>query len=286
MKKESGKRFGLLLLTAILFTACGGSSTPSAGGTESGTSLQVEGTVITNQSGSTDKSDGTLQEKENANVSSFKTRAPAEDVTATENTLIVAEGDKGVEIIRIGYNDRIDHEVIATITGINATFVTLSDDARKLYVQNREGYINVYDISDVRNPLKAGLYTKEAIRLEPATRNGRYEFVVRNDKGMYIYDTGTSGSKKLVTSYTRTPVYGIVLVDGDTKALTATKNGGVDLLDISNFSHIEKIGNHPLAGETLGLSFNAKSGLLFVANGDQGVKVFNLNIFIDEMLTN
>lgn len=277
-------KFSVLLLTALLLGACGGSSTSAPENGSSSTSLQTEGSIVTNKSDDTQSSYGSNSEQSTGAISSFKTKAPAEDVAASADTLFVAEGDRGVEIIRIGYNDRIDHEVIATITGVNATFVALSEDQRTLYVQNREGYTNVYNISDIKNPQKAGLYTKGAIKLDPTTKNGLYAFVVRKEKGMYIYDISNPSSKRRITSYTKTAVYGIVLVDSDTKALTATKNDGIDLLDISDFSDIKKIGNHSVPGETLGLSVNQKSGLLFVANGAQGVKVFNLNIFIDEML--
>jgi hypothetical protein len=290
MKHTHYKRrgFALILTAALLLSACGGSSTSSTdngSGTDTKSDLQTDGSIITNKSDNTKNSYGSNNAKKSDAVASFKTKAPAEDVVASEDTLFIAEGDKGVEIVRIGYNDRIDHEVIATISGVNATFVALSEDRSKLYVQNREGYVNLFDISDIKNPQREGLYTANAIKLSPTTKDGLYEFVTRDEKGMYIYDISNPSSKKRIGSYTQTPVYGIVLIDHDTKALTATKTSGIDLLDISNISEIKKVGNHPLSGTTLGLSLNETRGVLFVANGDQGVKVFNLNIFLDEMVT-
>jgi hypothetical protein len=278
--------FAFILTSVLLLSGCGGSNTTKSSskiGTKS--DLQTDGSIITNKSDDTQSSYGSNNAQNSDAVASFKTKAPAEDVTSFEDTLFIAEGDKGVEIVRIGYNDRIDHEVIATISGVNATFVALSEDRSRLYVQNREGYVNVFNISDIKNPQREGLYTANAIKLSPTTKDGLYEFVTRDEKGMYIYDISNPSSKKRIGSYTETPVYGIVLIDNDTKALTATKTSGIDLLDISDFSKIKKVGNHPLSGTTLGLSLNETRGVLFVANGDQGVKVFNLNIFLNEMVT-
>ncbi len=284
MQKEGtlAKQLSALLLCGWLVSGCGGGSTPTPG--DEATSLQTDGTSVSidgqNQPDTTSQTTGDNQ----SYVSSVTTKGPAEDVVASQEALFIAEGDHGVEIIKIGYKDRIDHELIATISGINATYVTLSEDQTKLYIQNKEGYINIYNIEDIYHPIRERIVTRESLQSNPVTKNGLYEFAPKQQEGLIVYDVSNPSNKTLVSRYTTSPVYSLVLVDQDTKALVATKTNGIDLLDITDPYHIEKKGNHPMAGNTLGLSVNEGSGLLFIANGDNGVKVYNLNIFIDTML--
>jgi len=272
----------ICLVAGVLFIGCGGGSTPPPQ-SDTHSALQQEGDTVTvdNQSGTPSNALGKNDTAADQNAT-LPTNAPAQDVTASQEALFVAEGDRGVEVISIGYKDRIDHELLTTITGINATFVALSEDQTRLYVQNREGYVNIYNISDLKNPVKERIIDKKSLHIDPTTKNGLYEFVAKQEKGMVIYDIGNPSDRKVAAKFTQRPVYDILLIDDDTKALTATKTMGVDLLDISDPTQIHRLGNHPLPGETLGLSINEKSGLLFVANGDNGVQVFNLNIFIDD----
>lgn len=268
------------LVAGVLFIGCGGGSTPPPK-SDTPSTLQQEGdAVVVNNHSDTPSDNDTAADKS----ATLPTKAPAQDVTASQEALFVAEGDRGVEVISIGYKDRIDHELLTTITGVNATFVTLSEDQTRLYVQNREGYVNIYNISDLKNPVKERIIDKKSLHTDPVTKNGLYEFVAKQDKGMVVYDIGNPSNRKIAAKFTQRPVYDILPIDRDTKALTATKTMGVDLLDISDPTQIRQLGNHPMPGATLGLSINKKSGLLFIANGDNGVKVFNLNIFIDNLL--
>ena len=291
MRNRKGEKFGYtaaLLLTALLVGGCGGGSTPPPGKTQSPTgSIDQNGMHITTDgktSTTNGNSDKKKQEQQQPLLTNLPTKAPAEDVASSQDALFVAEGDKGVEIITIGYHDRIDHELVGSIQGINATSIHLSEDQTRLYVQNREGFVNIYDISDIKAPKRIRLTDSAALNLDPYTENGLYQFVAKQDKGFIVYDVSNPSNKTKIVTYNATPTYEIALIDRDTKALVATKSSGIDLLDISDIDHINKLGNHPLSGETLGISVNRKSGLLFVANGDKGVKVFNLNIFIDSML--
>ncbi len=268
------KTAALLLCTALM-TGCGGGSTPPA--TQS---LQTEGATQNGSQQSSDKQNQTDNDSLREALSGVKTRGPAKDVTSSKDALFVAEGDKGVEIIKIGYKDRIDHEVLSTITGINATFVTLSADKTRLYVQNREGFVNIYNISDIHHPVRERTVTAESLRLDPVSRDGRYRFVAEKEKGLCVYDISNPATPQRIAQYGQRPVYAVVLLDDDTRALTATKTDGVDLLDITDPASIKKIGHHPIAGETLGLSVNASKGLLFVARGDAGVKLYDLKIFL------
>ena len=276
-----------IVFLGLLLSACGGSST---------TPPQKQATVPIKEAGNTVTTNGTKQpgnttdtkaaeneEKKQELLTGLSTKAPAEDVAASGDTLFVAEGDKGVEIIRIGYHDRIDHELIGIITGINATSLQLSEDQTRLYIQNREGYVNIYDISNINSPKRIKIMAGTAVDLSPRTKNGLYEFVAKQEKGFIVYDVSNPSNKNEAAVYTHSPAFEIVLIDQDTKALVATKSDGIILLDISDIDHIREMGHHAIAGETLGVSVNEQSGLLFVANGTRGVGVFNLNIFLDTM---
>ena len=100
---------------------------------------------------------------------------------------------------------------------------------------------------------------------------------------MVVYDISNPSHKERVSTFHEVPVYALALVDQDTKALAASGTKGVSLLDLADHEHIHKVASFPMEDKTLGISINTKSGLLFVANGDKGIKVFNLNIFMDDL---
>ena len=274
------KRMSALLFISLLMGACGSSTGTGNDSSGTDTTLQAEGTTVTT---SNSKNEPSGQKQGNSLLSNVQTSAPAKDVAASQDALFIAEGDHGVEIIQIGYNDRIDYELITTITGINATYVTLSEDQTKLYVENKDGYYNVYDIRDIKAPRKEKVLTKGSLQTNPVSTSGVYEYAPKKKAGLYIYDISNPSQKTLVTQYNAIAVYAVVLVDQGTKALTANKEKGLTLLDVSHPDTVTRLSNKQLPGETLGLSVNPDSGLLFVANGDNGIKVFNLNIFLDEL---
>ncbi len=270
----------LFTFTVLLFlTGCGGG----------GGSAPTQNTQTSNNNASSLTTDGNTQNKEqstntNGSISKLNTAANAQDLTASKDALFVAEGDKGVEILKIGYQDRIEHEVVATIPGINAKHVSLSNDQTKLYVENNQGFINIFDISDIKSPRKERIVTKQSLQVDPITEDGRYQFTPKDEKGLYVYDISNPSNKNLLVKYTKSPVYDITLVDHDTKAIVATKSHGIDILKIDDIDHIKVIANESIDGNVLGVSINKSSGLLFVANGDKGIKVYNLNLLLDSLL--
>jgi len=287
ISKSNLQKISVTALLALALVGCGSSSPES--GNDSGKNLQTDSTTTQiGQNGNTSASDtgntsGANAQAASSQLSTFQTRAPAEDVTSSDSALFIAEGDKGVEVVRIGYNDRIDHELITTITGINATQLALSDDQKELYVMNKQGSINVYDISDIHAPRRTKLLVAGAIQNNPVSPEGTYEFVPEKQAGLHVYDISNPSHKSLISTFHEVPVYALVLVDQASKALAATGDNGIALLDVADPAHIAKTAELPIEGKTLGISVNKKSGLLFVANGDKGIKVFNLNILLDKL---
>ena len=278
------KKFSVILLLALTLVGCGSSS--SSGGNNNGQNLQTEGTAsyaVQNSANSVSHTDDTNTQTPPSQLNTLQTHAPAKDVAGTDNALFIAEGDKGVEIVQIGYSDKVEHELVTTITGINATQLKLSNDQKELYVINKEGAINVYDISDIKSPRRTKLLVAGSIEVNPVSTDGTYEFLPKKQAGLHIYDVSNPSHKVLVGTYKEIPVYALVLVDQASKALAATGDHGLVLLDVADPAHIVKTAELPLDGKTLGVSVNKKSGLLFVANGDKGIKVFNLNILLDEL---
>ncbi len=275
------QKISLSALLVLILGACGGST--SSGESNTNKNLQTEGTTSLQNTSSGTSAESLQKENKNLYAGTFETTAPAEDVTSSDNALFIAEGDKGVEVIQIGYKDKIEHNVITTITGINASKVSLSEDQTTLYVQNREGFINVYDIQDIHAPRKVKILTKDSIQTNPVSHNGIYEYVPNEKSGMTIYDISNPSNKQMISKFQETAVYALVLVDQGTKGLAATGADGIALLDLGDPEHIHKTGTFPMEGKTLGVSINKTSGLLFVANGDLGIKVFNLNLFLDHL---
>ncbi len=266
---------GTVLTASLFLSGCGGSS----GGSNTDNQLITDGETLSKQAL------GDTKSRDEA-VSDFSTKSPAEDVAASKDALFIAEGDGGVEIIKIGFNDKVEHEYITTISGINASFVSLSDDHTKLYVQNKEGFVNIFNIKNIKSPQKERTISKQAFDDSVLSGDKNYRYFPKDEKGMQVYDVRDPSDKRKIAVYSDSPVYSLILVDHDTKALAATNSNGIDLLDIADHKKIHKIGNYPLSGKTLGLSANTQKGLLFVANGDKGVKIFNLNILLDSILQN
>ena len=287
ISKNITYKISVATLLALTLIGCGSSNPQS--GNDSGNNLQTESTTAQiGQNGDTSISgigngNSAYTKTTSSQLSTLQTRAPAKDVTSSDNALFIAEGDKGVEVVQIGYNDRVDHKLITTISGINATQISLSDDQKELYVINKQGSINVYDISDIQAPRRTKLLAAGSIQVNPVSTEGNYEFVPKKQAGLRVYDISNPSHKDLIATFHEVPVYALVLVDQASKALAATGNNGLVLLDVANPTHIAKTAEFPIDGKTLGVSVNKKTGQLFVANGDKGIKVFNLNALLDEL---
>jgi hypothetical protein len=160
----------------------------------------------------------------------------------------------------------------------------LSADGKKLHVINEEGYVNVFDITNISKPLKDGkIYTQSEIKKETITKDGNYKFMPKADKGVAIYDISNPSAESLVTTFNKSSAYDIVLADRDTKLLLAAGHSGINLLDITDPINPNLAANFSLDGNIRGISLNEEQGLLFVANGDDGVLVYSLNVLLDKI---
>jgi hypothetical protein len=279
MRKNSNKFAMTLFLSFTLWGCGGGGSTGSENTSASSLTTQTNTNQLSTQSLS-DK----LSYTEDGKVGTIATSSAVSSVAIADNTLFLSEGKDGVEVIRIGYNDKISSEVLFTIDNINAQHVTLSEDEQKLYIEDEVGFIQIYDISDLSHPKHIGRTTKQKIDNAAISQNRTYKYIPRGKDGLEIRNISNPSNPIIESTYKISNAFDVVLVEDDTKALIAAGAVGINLLDVSNPKRVDNIANYRIRGtEVMGLSLNNTKELLFVATGDKGVMVFNIDILLHKL---
>ena len=257
------KLISLVLIQALFLIGCG-SSNPS------GSQYKAPET----------KSKTDIKADKDGKIKTIKLSGSADSVAVSKDALFVAKGKDGVDVVKIGYDDAISSEFITAIEGINAKSVNLSKDGSKLYVENEQGFVNIINIQNLSNPIKESVTTKQKTQKFVQSGDG-YKFVPKGEKGLEIYDASNPSNIELKLTFNKANVYDIVLADKESKALLASGAAGINLLDITTPTSPNMIANFSVGGGVKGLSLNQEQGILFVANGDNGVLVYNLNIMLD-----
>ncbi len=224
-----------------------------------------------------------IKQEKSATLGSVSTEGVANALTVSKDGIIfVAEKNHGVEIISIGFNDRISSDLLSTIDSINAENVILSDDESTLYVEDEEGKFHVLDISDLSNPVETEIIDKidksVSILSEDETMQYRVDWC-----GLIGEDVSNPAQSERLFLLEDKEIQDVVLVDNDSKLLVAHGHEGLQLLDLNDMKNPIMIGSKALGGDTSGLSLLKKDGILFVANGASGVQIFDLDILLHEM---
>ncbi len=224
-----------------------------------------------------------IKQEKSATLGSVSTEGVANALTVSKDGIIfVAEKNHGVEIISIGFNDRISSDLLSTIDSINAENVILSDDESTLYVEDEEGKFHVLDISDLSNPVETEIIDKidksVSILSEDETMQYRVDWC-----GLIGEDVSNPAQSERLFLLEDKEIQDVVLVDNDSKLLVAHGHEGLQLLDLNDMKNPIMIGSKALDGDTSGLSLLKKDGILFVANGASGVQIFDLDILLHEM---
>ncbi len=261
------------LITLTFLGGCGGSSPVENSQVDNYNEPQKE--IIGEKSTLEKKYDMTKSDGD-----SISTDAPAVDVAVSKETLFVAQGENGVEIIKIGYDDVISSARIAQVTDLNAYAVSVSEDASTLYVTNKEGFVNVVDITNINKPEKVKLITKKEANSFTLSEDGRYKFVPKGKKGLDIFDVSNPHNPILETTITNFSAYSVVVAQNDTKVLVASGVSGINIVDISDIKKPNTVARYKLKGNTTGLALDREASILFVANGDNGVSIFNVDMVI------
>ena len=224
-----------------------------------------------------------IKNKNSASLGSVSTAGAAGALTVSQKGIIfVAEKNHGVEIIAIGFNDRVSSDLLSTIDTVDAVNVILSDDESKLYVEDKEGKFHVLDISDLSQPKELEVIDKieNSVSITSEDASARYRVAACGLIGEDVSNPSDVTRKFILKDR---DILDVVLVDDDTKLLVAHGKDGLQLLDLKDPKNPIMIATKDLAGDTSGLSLLKKDGILFVANGDKGVEIFDLDILLHEM---
>ncbi len=224
-----------------------------------------------------------IKQADAASLGSVDTKGVANALTVSQDGIIfVAEKSAGVEIISIGYKDKVSSDLLASIDMSDAKNVTLSDDEKTLYVEDSTGKFHIVDISDLSHPEQRGVidHIDKVTAVTSADATMRYRVVGCGLIGEEVSNPAQSERKFLLKDKA---IQDVLLVDNDTKLLVAHGKDGLQLMDLSSGEPI-MIASKSLGDDTSGLSLLKKDGILFVANGASGVQIFNLDILLHEMM--
>lgn len=224
-----------------------------------------------------------IKQEKSATLGSVSTQGVANALTVSQDGIIfVAEKNHGVEIISIGFNDRVSSDLLSTIDSINAENVILSDDEKTLYVEDADGKFHVLEISDLSNPVETEIIDQieKSVSILSEDETVRYRV---NDCGLVGEDVSNPAQSERLFLLEDKEIQDVVLVDDDTKLLVAHGHEGLQLLDLNDMKNPIMIGSKELGDDTSGLSLLKKDGILFVANGASGVQIFDLDILLHEM---
>ncbi len=268
-----------IIISAILSIMIGCGDGSSTQGATSSTDQSATQAKLTTQSITEN-----LTYDKNGKITNIHANGDVKGIAVSKEALFFAEGKDGVEIIRIGYSDKISTEVLYNITDIDAKSVTLSADEKTLYVEDEVGFVQIIDISDLTHPKRKGHTTKQQVNHAASSKNGTYIYIPRGEDGLEIVNVSNPSNHTTESTFNKSNAFDVVLVDDESKALIATGAVGINLLDISNPKNAQIIANYRIKGANItGLSLSKDKELLFVATGDKGVLVFNLEILLNKL---
>jgi len=266
------------ILFISLLSGCGG-----GGGDPSNSSLDTE-TTNTNQS-SKNISPQNIHNQENRSFKqTIKTQGSAKSVVVHDETMFVAEGKNGVEIMKIGFSDTISSELLYKIKDIDARKVTLSKDGKTLLIEKADTKVVLVDIRNLTSPKIVGEKPKIQIQNDVTNKNNTYKYVARGKDGMQIWNISNPSNPQLISTMKSSNCFDIVLIDDDTKALIATGAVGIKLIKLDNPKVPNPVATYRIPGASAeGLTLNKTKDALFVATGKNGVMVFNLDMLLEKM---
>ena len=262
---------------------------PQSGSLEVTLSIKDAGTYTYDVHSSADGVDSetimieVIKQAKSASLGTVSTAGQANALTVSQDGIIfVAEKSAGVEIIAIGYKDKVSSNLLASIDMSDAKNVTLSDDEKTLYVEDSTGKFHIVDIHDFGDLRQRGVidHIDKVTAVTSADATMRYRVVGCGLIGEEVSNPAQSERKFLLKDKA---IQDVVLVDNDTKLLVAHGKEGLQLMDLSSGEPI-MIASKSLGDDTSGLSLLKKDGILFVANGASGVQIFNLDILLHETM--
>lgn len=161
------------------------------------------------------------------------------------------------------------------IGGSMARF-TINNDA--LYAINNSIEILIFDITDVRNPIKKGGLTT-LWGIETLFPYNNYLFV-GSQTGMLIYDLANPFQPQFITTYSHVRSCDPVVVEGNYAYITLRTGircfGNVNRLDIVSISDIYNPVTVKEYDMTNPHGLGIDNNLLFICDGDAGLKIYDV----------
>ena len=225
-----------------------------------------------------------IRKSPNASLGIVSTKGAAKDLTLSQNgTMFVAEGQNGVELITIGFDDRISSDILASISNIDALSVTLSGDEKTLFIQDKEHNYHAYDISNPNEPLEIGVVDAKTIKKSKISISKDNQFQIRvSPCGLIAEDIIKDNLQRKFILKDKS-IKDAILVNDDKDVLTAHSEDGLFLYSLQENGLPTLKSKKKLDSAVYGLSVIEKSGILFVAKGEKGVEIFNLDILLSQM---
>lgn len=148
--------------------------------------------------------------------------------------------------------------------------------------------MQMFDISDVSNPVK-GEYVPIGFNIETIFSNQSTLFI-GSQTGMHIFDINDPGQPKLLSVYDHITSCDPVVADGDFAYVTLRSGVDcrfgqnlLDIIDVSDLSNPKLISSQPMINPH-GLAI--ADTVLFVCEGESGLKIFNVKDPLDVKLIN
>lgn len=144
-------------------------------------------------------------------ITTLSATHPVLDAVSTNDTLFLAEGPEGIEIINLSYHDKVSATQQLTLSDINAQELSLSKDKNLLFVKDLSGTVFVVDISVPNHPTIIKESTKEDTKDKQRTKNISYTYITENEESIETIDISTPKSGQQTVSFTQTKVFDIIL---------------------------------------------------------------------------
>lgn len=142
-------------------------------------------------------------------------------------------------------------------------------DSNYLYVADREIGLQIFDISDLKNPRKLGLYLAPA-SVQDIWISNKYVYLAAKSAGVRIIDISHKDSLKEIANLLA-PYSAWAVMKVDDYVYVSDYRNGLFIYD-SNLKLINKL---PMDG--VGLGLYSKESYLYYAIGDSGLQIYDIS---------
>jgi len=215
-------------------------------------------------------------------LSTYDSPGKAYDIALFSNTLFVADGERGLQIVDPGSGDhpipkRIGHY---STKGIEARSLTLTPDGTTLFLGTATG-LRIVDVSTPREPLYLSRFdTTGMITDLVLSKDQRRLFMVDRDFGLEILDVKEPKFPKRIASFaiTGSPL-SVLLLENEKYALISNQSEKLHIIDLNDTLHPKLFGEITLQESSANgwaMSENPNRSELYIASGKTGMEIYNI----------